>query len=155
MKIKNIMTTNVHTLSKNNTILDACILMRNRNIGAIPIVCNENEIEGIITDRDLVLSLASNKKLDTKINDIMTKKVDFLEETSHIFDLIELMGVKQIKRVPVVRNKKLVGIISVSDIARNTYLEEYAKDLFLDISYDPLKEFSPVEKNLKIDDFIL
>lgn len=155
MQIKNIMTTNVHTLKRNNTLLEGCIIMRNKNIGAIPIVNDDNEVEGIITDRDIVLALASNHKLNDKIDSFMTKDVSYLEETAHLFDLCDLISVRQIKRIPITRNNKLVGIVSVSDLTRSNTTEEYAKDLFIDISYDPLKEFEDPNKYLEVDDFRL
>jgi CBS domain-containing protein len=123
MIAKNIMKTKVITVSPSAPITEAAFLMRNNDIGALVVVDNERNPIGIITDRDIVVSVIANRKNPEEISveELMTKKLVnrkliTVNEDANIFDILRILSKNSIRRVPVLRNGKLVGIVSVDDI---------------------------------------
>lgn len=154
MEIRNVMTKKVYTLDENSTILDACILFRNKNIGFVPIVRNK-KVLGVLSDRDLVLALSNNKKLSDKLKDIMKKKVITLSEFDSVAKAQELMGYYQIKRLIITRNEELIGVLSLADLIQNNDLCDLYFDTLSEITYDYKKSYKVPELDLKVDDFNL
>ena len=121
MKIKNIMTRDVVTLKTASKNYEAQEIMKDNDIGFIPIL-EEKKIIGVITDKDLVKKEIENfKNLEQYYNklilDIINPVFDFVYEDSEEEDVYKLMKEKQRRRFPVVDEKKnLVGIISITDL---------------------------------------
>ena len=122
MKVKDCMCKKVISASKDTSIKEISSLMKEYDIGTMPI-CDENKnIIGIITDRDIELrGVAEYKNLEVlKAGDIMTLnhiiKLDIYATT---LEASKTMSNNQIRRLPVLENNKLVGIISIGDLARN------------------------------------
>ena len=93
-------------------------LMNNNHVGCIP-VCHEEKVVGFVTDRDIVTRAIANK-LDccsTKVSDIMNTDVIKTTPDTSIDDALETMKKNQIRRLPVIENNKIVGILSMGDIA--------------------------------------
>lgn len=155
MEIRNVMTKKVYSLFETNTILDAVILMRNKDIGFIPIVNLDNEVIGVLTDRDIVLSISNNYKIFDKLKDIMKRKVYSLDETDSIVSAQEVMSYNRIKRLVVTRNNKLIGILSISDIIQNNQVSTYSFDILKELTFDEKKAYKVPELDLRIDDFNL
>lgn len=140
MKLENIMTKKVYSLHSSNTIKDAVILMKNKNIGCIPITDNDNRLKGIITDRDIIIALANGKELKNPLDEIMTKHVEVLYPNDSLVDLTETMGYYQIRRVPIVDyDDKLIGIVSLGDLSLMTFNDTLASEALAEISYNPTK----------------
>ena len=101
-------------------IKEVAKLMQENKVGCIP-VCNDNKVCGIVTDRDLVLrGMACGKNIDTtKVSDIMTCKVDCCSPETDIKDAEKVMAQNQIRRIPVMENNKIVGILTLGDLAKN------------------------------------
>ncbi len=138
MKLESIMTKKVYSLKEHHTILDACNLMKNKNIGCIPIIDENNRLKGIITDRDIILGIAKGLSINEKIENIMTKKVFTLYPSDTIVDLTEMMGYYQIRRVPIISyDDKLIGIISLGDLSLVTFTDNLASEALAEISYNP------------------
>lgn len=127
MKIREVMTTNVVTISPDNTVLDASRLMQSHNIGAIPVCTDSSQVTGIVTDRDIVvrcIAEGSNPQ-STKICDVMTKELVYGTPEMNVDEAVDLMSTNKIRRLPVVDNDSLVGIVTIGDIAtRNKYKDE-------------------------------
>ncbi len=155
MELRNIMTKNIYTLKKTNTIIDAIIKMRNKDIGFIPIIDDNNQVLGVITDRDIILLLASNHKLNEQLNNVMQKNIYSLEETDTLVNACEKMSFHRIKRLIITRNNKLVGIISTSDLIRNDKSNSYSVDLLKEITFNEKYTYEFPQLDLKIDDFPL
>ena len=122
MKVKDCMCKKVISASKDTSIKEISSLMKEYDIGTMPI-CDENKnIIGIITDRDIVLrGVAENKNLDVlTAGDIMTQNhIIKLDINATTLEASKTMSNNQIRRLPVLENNKLVGIISIGDLARN------------------------------------
>ena len=113
---------NVVTAEPNQTIFSVSVLMASKNVGAIPIVKKDGAFVGIITDRDIVtrcnaLGKDPNK---TKVCECLTVNPTRTVPSHSINDAIKLMSDFGTRRLPVVENDKLVGIISIADIARTS-----------------------------------
>ena len=118
MIAKNIMKTKVITVSPSAPITEAALLMRDEDIGALIVADDTEKPVGIITDRDIVISvLAENKDPgEVVVEDIMTRQLHMVQEDTNLFDILRVLSNNSIRRVPVTRRGKLAGIISVDDI---------------------------------------
>lgn len=125
MKVKECMCNNVVSLSSDNTAFDAAKLMNEKHIGCIPIVDNNQNVVGLVTDRDLVLRcIACNKDANlTPITEVMTTKVQSIASDANVTEASNVMCNCQVKRVPVVDNNTLVGIITLGDLVNNKNVE--------------------------------
>lgn len=121
MRVKDCMSENVIWAMTNNTLYDVAKLMNENHIGSIPVCDGNQKLVGIITDRDIILrGIASDKDVKkTKTVDIMTTEVIKTSKDTEISWVADIMAKNQIRRIPVVENEKLVGIISIGDLARN------------------------------------
>ena len=120
MKVSDIMTRDVRLLSPDQTIREAAKLMAEVDAGALPVGENDRLV-GMITDRDIVIrAVAQGKSPDAKVADVMSKEMLYCFDTDDIDDVARNMGKAQVRRLPVVnKDKRLVGIISLGDLARN------------------------------------
>ncbi|NLX78048.1 MAG: CBS domain-containing protein [Clostridiaceae bacterium] len=118
MKVRDIMTKSVVTVRPDTTINEVARLMQQHNVGAIPVVDN-NGLMGIVTDRDLVVrNIASGKDPNsTPVRDIMTSQVTTVTPEDDVQSITKLMATRQIRRIPVVENQQLIGMVSLGDIA--------------------------------------
>ncbi len=118
MKVQDIMSSDVSSVSKMTNVADIAKIMKERNIGAVPVVDNDSLV-GIITDRDIVLRVvAENKNLSQSTAEhVMTSDPVFIDYNSDIDQAVELMSEYQVKRLPVIRNGKLTGMLALGDLA--------------------------------------
>jgi CBS domain-containing protein len=116
-----IMTREVRTATREMTLQDAAQMMRDGDMGSIPVV-EDGRLVGIVTDRDIVVRcIADGKNADTQISDAMTAEIFSVKPGDFAFEAVRLMGDKQVRRVPVVdEDGKLTGIISMADVALET-----------------------------------
>ncbi len=120
MKVSDIMTRDVHLLSPDQTIREAASIMADIDAGALPVGDNDRLV-GMITDRDIVIrAVAQGKSLDTRVADVMSREMLYCFDTDGIDDVSRNMAKAQVRRLPVVNHaKRLVGIVSLGDLARN------------------------------------
>lgn len=155
MKLFETMNKNVITVKKEVTILDVMRLMREKEIGFI-IIEEDNEAVGVITDRDIVLSLSREISLTTPINKIMKKYVITASEETELEKATDIMGYMQIRRLVVVNNEnKIVGILSTTDLLSNPLTENLALDTLIEISYNFPTKCEETEGLLQTNVFIL
>ena len=155
MKLFEAMNKNVITVKKEVTILDVMRLMREKEIGFI-IIEEDNEAVGVITDRDIVLSLSRELSLTTPINKIMKKYVITASEETELEKATDIMGYMQIRRLVVVNNEnKIVGILSTTDLLSNPLTENLALDTLIEISYNFPTKCEETEGLLQTNVFIL
>jgi CBS domain-containing protein len=115
-------------------------LMRDQDIGAMPVLGADGKIEGIVTDRDLVIEGLTTDKSDADIRaeDCMTTDLFTANQNDRLVDMIREMGDHQVRRVPVVDGRdRLVGIISMADIATQTNKDRELTEALEDISQPP------------------
>lgn len=136
MKLKDIMTDDVASVSLDTSVLDAAQIMRDKNIGSIPICTNDMNVEGIVTDRDIVLRVVCEEKNPRRITcgEIMTDDLIIGKTDMDIEAALELMGDVQVRRLPVVDNNKLVGFVALGDMAVNNHFDSAAEEALSEIS---------------------
>lgn len=128
--LRDIMTTNVSTVSLQDNAFEVAEKMQQLNVGAVPVVDGQNVV-GMITDRDLVLrGYAQKQSGSAAIDGLMSKNLVTGTPDMSIDDAARLMAEKQIRRLPVVENGMLVGIVSIGDLAvRNDFADEAGQAL--------------------------
>jgi CBS domain-containing protein len=144
MKAKEIMSTNVFTVKKETTIEEIAHLLADNNISGVPVVDAADRVIGMVTQKDLLYKDVEprfpavveilggliflkgvkhyneelKKLVATKAEDVMTKTVVTVGENAEVEKVAELMAERDINRIPVVTDNKLVGIISRADIIK-------------------------------------
>ena len=113
------MSRNLIIMDDNTSISEVARIMKEKDIGFIPI-SNDNKIIGVITDRDIVVNTISNKcNLDTPVKEYTTKNVISVNIDDNVSKILNVMRKNKVKRVLVTDEHKLVGIVSFSDILNN------------------------------------
>jgi CBS domain-containing protein len=120
MQVRQAMSRNVHTATPGESIRDAARDMIEADIGLLPVEENDRMI-GMISDRDIaVRAVAQGLGPDTPVREVMTRDVKYCYEDDEIEDVCRNMADIQVRRLPVVnRDKRLVGIVSLCDLASN------------------------------------
>ncbi|MBL8181281.1 MAG: CBS domain-containing protein [Blastocatellia bacterium] len=118
MRVSEIMTKNVRTASPKATLREVGGIMREGDMGAVPIV-DGGKLIGIVTDRDIVVrGVADGASSDSPIGSVMTTELFTVNPDDFVFEAIRLMGDKQVRRIPVVNaDGSLAGIVAMADIA--------------------------------------
>lgn len=135
MEIKDIMSKSVVDVHPNESVEVAARTMTHYNIGILP-VCANGKLCGVITDRDIVTRcLAANRQpSDTQIRQIMTQQVTTAKPDMQIGVAAHLMGRMQVRRLPVVEDGKLCGMVSLGDMAIHEESTIDAGDALADVS---------------------
>jgi CBS domain-containing protein len=135
MKVKDLMSKNVAAVSPDTSLEEVARMMKEMNIGSVP-VCNSGRVVGIVTDRDIIVrELAMGKNpVTTRVEDVMTYGISTASPDMDIHDAAQLMSDKQVRRLPVVENERLVGMIAIGDMAVRSKLEDDAGEALSDIS---------------------
>ncbi|OII61028.1 CBS domain-containing protein [Streptomyces sp. CC53] len=118
---RDIMHPGAHWIPRHETLDRAAQLMREHNVGALPIADENARLCGIVTDRDIVLKCVATGHDPSRVTcgDVAEGTPRWIDAGADIRDVLREMQSHQIKRLPVIENKRLVGIISEADLARN------------------------------------
>ncbi|MGZ4106379.1 MAG: CBS domain-containing protein [Tumebacillaceae bacterium] len=119
MKIRELMTTDVQTCAPEDTLQRAAAMMSDLDVGIIPVAEGGNKLHGVITDRDIVVRAVA-KGMDinsTKVSDCVSGKVVTISPEATADEAAKLMADNQVRRLPVVENNKLCGIVAIGDLA--------------------------------------
>ena len=110
----------IWTISKDQSVRQALVLMSEKNIGAIIIVDNNDFPIGIFSERDYArkIILKGKSSKDTLLDEVMTKELITVTRDYKIDQCMEIMNQKRIRHLPVLENKKIVGIISIGDVLK-------------------------------------
>ncbi len=121
MKISEVMTTEIETVSADQTAREAAAFMLRADAGSIP-VCEGDRVIGIITDRDIaVRGVAEGRGPDTPVSELMSDGIICAHEDEDVDTVARRMSEEQVRRLPVVdAEERLVGIVSLGDLARET-----------------------------------
>jgi len=124
MKVSEAMTRDVRVANPDQSIREAAQMMVDLDAGALPVGA-EDRLIGMITDRDIAIrGVAKGRTPDTPVRDVMTANVKYCFEDEEIENVARNMAEIQVRRLPVVnRDKRLVGIIAIADLAANEDLE--------------------------------
>ena len=137
-KCREIMTKNVRTATGDASLCDVGAMMRDGDMGAVPIV-DGGRLVGIVTDRDIVVrAIAEGKAPTTLISEAMTTELVTVKPDDFAFEAVRLMGDKQVRRVPVVNDDgSLAGIIAMADVALEMEDEREIAETMEEISSGP------------------
>jgi CBS domain-containing protein len=138
MKIKDVMTTSVECVRPETTLQEAAAKMKSLNVGSLP-VCEGDRPIGIVTDRDIVVRAIAEGRdpRTTRVPEAMTADVVSVPETADVKEAARLMKDRQIRRIVVVDpNKRVVGIVSLGDIAVDTHDDKMSGDVLEKVSKD-------------------
>ena len=118
LRASEIMTKNVRVATREMSLSEVAVMMRDGDMGAVPVVDN-GKLIGIVTDRDIVVRMiADGKDASTSITEAMTTELFTVMPDDFVFEAVRLMGDKQVRRIPVVgANGQLAGIIAMADVA--------------------------------------
>jgi CBS domain-containing protein len=138
MKLRNVMTDTVIRISPEETVAVAARTLTHYNIGSLPVCGADGRVCGVVTDRDLVTRcLAAGKDPGrTSIRDVMTGSVVAAQPDMDVSAAAALMGREQIRRLPVLENGRLCGMVSLGDLAEN------------DHGYDAAEALAEISSNL-------
>jgi len=135
LKVRDIMTKNVAYVDPNSTVKDAAQLMQKHNVGSIP-VCDQNGVVGIVTDRDIVVRNVAhgNNPMNTPVRDVMTSQIATATPEMDVREVTSIMSDNKIRRIPVVENNKLVGIVALGDLASKAMYDTEVAEALSEIS---------------------
>ena len=120
MTVGDLMTAFPEALMQDDTIKKAAQMMRDHDYGIVPILDADEALVGVVTDRDIVLkAVADGQDPETTLESCMTVQPDTVTKDLLVQDALHLMNTRQIRRVPVVEFGRLIGMLSLADIARS------------------------------------
>ena len=119
MKLREIMSQNVISIHPRESVAVAARLLAHHNIGALPVCSTDGKLCGVVTDRDLVTRcMAANRSPEqTKVQDVMTGRIVCASSDMDVAVAAHLMSREQVRRLPVIDNGQLCGMVSVGDLA--------------------------------------
>lgn len=136
MQVKDVMTSNVEVIHPDAMLQDAARKMKDLDVGSLP-VCDGQRLVGTITDRDITIrAIAEGRNpTATPVRSSMTPEVIYCFEDQAVTEAAKLMKEKQIRRLPILnREKRLVGIVSLGDLAVDTGDESMAGETLTKVS---------------------
>lgn len=135
MKLKDIMSTDLEYVSIDDNIFEAACLMRDHNIGLIPVV-DQRKLVGVVTDRDLVVrGIAERRPNSLEVGKVMSSVLVKGFPDMSVEEAITIMQDAQVRRLPVVdQADHLVGVVSLGDIALKNSQKEMVSQAFSEIS---------------------
>lgn len=116
MNVRDVMTKNPRTVAPNDSIQRAATVMKEVDTGFVPIVEN-GKVVGVVTDRDIVVRAVAAGSFDKPVSEIATRDLVFVAPGDSTREAEKLMSQRQIRRIAVVDNGQLVGIVSLGDLA--------------------------------------
>lgn len=132
---REIMNAGATCIGEDQTLAEAARMMRDMNVGSLPICGNDKKLHGIITDRDIVVKCLAEGKDPTTCTagELAQGHVSWVDVDAQMDEIVERMGREQVKRMPVIDNHQLVGMISESDLAKHlddAHLSEFVERVF-------------------------
>ena len=136
MKLRQVMTNPVIRIHPDETVAVAARTLAHYNIGVLPVCGSDGHLQGLVTDRDLVTRClaAGRSPLHTAVKDVMTKAVISARPDMDTNLAASLMGREQVRRLPVLENGKLCGMVSLGDLAIQGETTYDAGDALAEIS---------------------
>ncbi|UMZ74151.1 CBS domain-containing protein [Natranaerofaba carboxydovora] len=136
MKVKDIMTSEIYSINKQENIARAAQIMRESDIGALPVTDGER-IVGVLTDRDIaVRNVAMQHNPEIPVEEVMTANIINCSPETTVEEASDLMAKYQVRRLPVIENGNLVGMVSLGDLATESRTDEEAGYTLSQVSLD-------------------
>lgn len=115
--LRDIMSANVYSVTPQDNVFEVAERMRQSNIGMMPVVDN-GQLVGVVTDRDLVTRGIANKMPNSSsVTDIMSTNLVYGTPDMSVDEAAQLMAQAQVRRLPVVENNRIIGVVSIGDLA--------------------------------------
>lgn len=135
MKVRDLMTSPVIRIQADETVEVAARTLTHYNIGALPVCGSDGRVCGVVTDRDLVTRCLASGRMPgaTKVRDVMSGNVVAAQPDMEAGAAAHLMGRQQVRRLPVLENGKLCGMVSLGDLANREDSCMDAADALTDI----------------------
>jgi CBS domain-containing protein len=145
MKVSDVMTTDVETVQLSSTVEEVASIMKVEDVGAVPVVDEDDDLVGIVTDRDIVVRCIAEGRdpAETSVQDVLSQQLETIEPDVDVEEAARLMADKQIRRLPVCEDGELVGMISIGDLAVKTPHREASAEALRDISVGVKGDNSP------------
>ncbi|MFF3021880.1 CBS domain-containing protein [Gottfriedia sp. NPDC057948] len=137
MRVKDVMSSDVECCSNQDSLQSVASKMETLNVGAIPVV-NNGQVVGMITDRDLALRGISQGG-NANASQVMSNNIVTIDCNASLQEASNLMAQHQIRRLPVVENGNLVGILSLGDLAVQEQSDESAGEALSQISQNDIQ----------------
>ncbi len=136
MQVKDLMNPSVVTIEPGSSASLAARLISRHNVGSLPVCGEDRRLRGVVTDRDIVLRCiaAEEDPAQTPVRDIMTRSCTTVSPEDDCREATRLMSEHQVRRLPVVEKGKLVGVISLADVARSGRFDMEAAQALCEIS---------------------
>ncbi len=136
MVVRDLMNPSVVTVEPGSSAALAARLISRHNVGALPVCGADRKLRGMVTDRDIVLRCvaAEEDPAQTPVRDIMTRACASISPGADCREATRLMAVQQVRRLPVVEDGRLVGIVSLADLARSHQYDMEAAQTLCEIS---------------------
>lgn len=132
--VRDIMTEDCITATMQDNVYEIAVKMKENDIGFIPVV-DGKKLVGVITDRDLVIrGYAERKSGSTSVEQVITKNIVSITADTTIDETVKLMANEQIRRLPVVENGELMGVVAIGDLAVVEMYEDEAGEALSQIS---------------------
>jgi len=133
--VRHAMTESPHTAKPDMTAADAAGLMKQFDIGVVPVV-EDGRLVGLVTDRDVVLRVVASRRDpdEVKLSDILTRSPATVTPDTQLSEARDLMAEHRVRRLPVLKGEDLVGILSLGDVALATASKRAVGDTLEDIS---------------------
>ncbi|MCH1623910.1 CBS domain-containing protein [Fredinandcohnia quinoae] len=134
--VRDVMSTDVESCTPLDNVYEVAVKMKELNVGAIPIIDDGNEqLIGMITDRDLVVrGIAEKRAGSNQVTNVMSEELITCSPEMSLEEASTLMAKHQIRRLPVVENGQLIGIVSLGDLATYKMSNESAGEALSEIS---------------------
>jgi CBS domain-containing protein len=118
--VRDIMTEGCECIGENQTLLEAARKMRELNVGALPICGEDDRLKGMLTDRDIVVRCLADDVDPRHVaaRNLAEGKPYYVQADASTDEVVRAMAEHKVRRLPVIENKRLVGIVSQADVAR-------------------------------------
>lgn len=134
-RVSEIMTDDVVTVTPQDNVYEVAVKMKENDTGFIPVVEGGDKLIGVITDRDLVIrGIAEKRPGSTAVDEVMTKGIKTASRDMSVDEAAELMAQQQIRRLPVCEGDRLIGIVSIGDMAVRNVFADNAGEALSEIS---------------------
>ena len=136
MVVRDLMNPGVVSVEPTSTASTAARLISRHNVGALPVCGGDGKLRGVVTDRDIILRCvaAEDDPAQTPVRDIMTRSCVTVSPNADCREAARLMSVQQVRRLPVVEGGKVVGMLSLGDLARSHRYDMEAAQALSEIS---------------------
>ena len=136
MEVRDLMNASVVSVEPTSSAALAARLISRHNVGALPVCSQDRRLRGVVTDRDIVLRCvaAEEDPAQTMVRDIMTRNCATVSPGDDCREATRLMAAQQVRRLPVVEGGKVVGMISLGDLAKSRRFDMEAAQALSEIS---------------------